>query len=288
MSLLLSFLPQSLRRRLILSKMKVDARALAHVRVKVAETEAESIAAARLVHDSYVTRGILRPHDTGIHLSEFSASPTTWTFVAKLGDEVIGTISLLTGETLCGQPTRLPMETIYGPELRPFRAAGELLAEVGALAIAPEYRGSGLVLWLNRIMMKATVALGVDRLVIAVHPNAGELYREALLFSEVGPERAYPGLNKSARAIALSLEMRDVTGKFQRAFASYGPNACNMHTIYAAALPQIQEPDALKSLHRLSARRALRRARPDVVPPRASLSTYPEAFVPGAAEWAVL
>lgn len=270
---LMSLVPRALRRSMVFSRMHIDHELLADVSVKLVETAEEALAAAALVHDAYVKRGILAPHPTQVHLSSHSAAPSAWVFIATHRGRVVGTISLV---ECAGE---LPLDQVFRAEMDVFRGRGEHLAECGALAVAPEFRHSGIVFWLNRIMTHTALARGVDRIVIAVHPNAQDFYREALLFQREGPERSYPGLNKSARAIALTLPLGTIESDYSKEFDHLGPCPQNARWLYFEAdIPQIQQPTNLDPFasDRRFLRKVITRARPDVVAIRQSLASYTE------------
>jgi hypothetical protein len=82
-----------------------------------------------------------------------------------------------------------------------------------------EHRGTGVVYLLNRIMWECAQHMAVDRLLMAVHPNAMDLYAATMLFEQVGPVRHYPGLNTNALAVAM---MQDVTTSRRRFVRDFG------------------------------------------------------------------
>jgi hypothetical protein len=254
---LLSLLPRSLRDRVIRSQMKIDESEIRDLEVKVAATVKEHEAAARLVHDTYVARGILRPHASGVRVTPYTLLPTSVVFVAKQGEEVVGTLSLI-----CDSPMGLPMESIYGAEVQALRDQGRLPAEVGALCVSEHHRGAGVVYLLNRIMADTARLLGVDDLVIAVHPGAEDLYRAALLFGRIGDLKHYPGLERSALAVALRLDLKDSRQRYSEVFGRQGRDCANPHWLYFERQnPQIagMETCAFTLADELLRRRATRR-----------------------------
>jgi hypothetical protein len=261
---LLTMLPRSLRQKLIRSRMGFVDTDIEGFEVTLAEGEDDTFAAARSVHDSYVERGIMSPHPSGLRVTPHVVLPTTRIFVAKLAGRVIGTISLV-----IDSPMGLPMDAVYGDELGSLRTPPTRIAEVGALAIAREHRRTGLVFLLNRIMFECAARLGIDRLVIAVHPDAEDLYAATMLFERFAGERCYPGLNRSARAVALTLDLTTAEQQLARAFGGLGPCNANTHHLYfVRPCPQIDLPTCLTDRsareQRLDACAALVRARRDV------------------------
>jgi hypothetical protein len=253
------WLPPALRRRLVLSRATRDPR-LADVRFTVVSTRAEALAAATLVHDAYVGRRLLSPHPSGLHVSQRSASPCTWAFLATRGDEPIGTISMVVDSD-----AGLPMEAVYGAEIAALRADGSRLAEVGAFAVSRPYRGTGLLFPLMWTMWRMALELSVDRFTAAVHPDAAWFYGDLLSFRVAGAERRYPGLNASARAVGLvSPPFDEIEDDYARLFDRLWP--------LGGAQAESGAPARTSSSRaRRAARQALMRARPDVIPRRPSL-----------------
>lgn len=261
---ILRLLPGTLRDRAIRRLVAIKPREIEDVTVKVASTAAEIEAAARVLHDAYVARGLLPAHASGVRVTPHLILPTTATFIAKRGDEVVGTMALI----LDG-PLGLPMDKIYGEEIAALRAQGRKLAEVGALCVAKGHRRQGISFLLNKIMLHcARELLGVDDLVIAVHPDAEVLYRAALLFHRIGPTRSYPGLNKTALATALRLDVRAAPALYLRTFGKAKRLSNPYHMYVVDETAQLEMPAASNFLEkvrlpRMHAAAALARARPD-------------------------
>lgn len=219
---LFKLLPSSIRERLVRRAFRLDESAIAALEVSVAETPRDYEAAARLVQALYVKRGIATEHPSGARVTPHVLAPTTAVFVAKSGGEVVGTISLTLDSEL-----GLPMDKIYRDELAPLRARGRRLAEVGALCLAPGHRGTGCMYLLSRIMNDYALRAGCDDLVIAVHPDVADYYRANMLFEQIGAVKTYPGLEKSALAIAMRLDKRTFEDRLLARFAWRHHDASN-------------------------------------------------------------
>jgi ribosomal protein S18 acetylase RimI-like enzyme len=242
--------------------MKFSERELDGVVVKFAESPEEALAASHIVHRAYVRRGLVAPHPTGLRVTPHAIAPTTHTFVAMSGDRYVGTLSLI-GDG----PLGLPLDAVYGEEVATFRGAGERVAEVGCLAILPSFRRKGIVSLLYRFMYEVAMKTGIERLVAAVHPNAEEIYRAALLFERFGGERHYPGLNRSARAVALDLDLRQAEARMRAAFGAMPKTTSNPLYVYVESeRPELRVPatGTVGVAEREAMARALVEARPDV------------------------
>lgn len=160
--------------------------------------------AFRLVHDQYVWRGYMAPHQSGWRLSLHNALPSTKVFVAKAGARLIGTLTLIQDS-----PIGLPMEEIYQEELKGLRDQGRHMAEVSALAIDPTLRASGVAILMRLVRMLVLYAAEfgrLDDLCIAVNPRHVEFYRKFLHFRPFGQLKHYRKVN-GAPAIALRLDL---------------------------------------------------------------------------------
>lgn len=79
---LMRLLPGSVRHALIRRASRPDERELAGLEVRIASSVDEYLEAAKLVHDAYVSRGIMQSHGSGVRMTPFLALPSTIVFVA--------------------------------------------------------------------------------------------------------------------------------------------------------------------------------------------------------------
>jgi hypothetical protein len=63
--------------------------------IRRAETLDELRQAYRLVHDAYVEAGYIQPHSSRMRARVFDASPNMATFIAKVGQRVVGVLSIV-------------------------------------------------------------------------------------------------------------------------------------------------------------------------------------------------
>jgi len=121
------------------------------------------------------------------------------------------------------------------------------------------------------MFLAASRLLGVDDLVIAVHPDAADLYSATLRFEQIGPVRRYPALDRSALSVALRLDLRRAESVFLKHWGQLPKTPANTHWLYIERVdPQISLPsdpstiEDVKSLHRKATMR-LASLRPDIV-----------------------
>lgn len=163
--------------------------------------------AERLVHEVYVARGLRDPAGPRRAIGAGRAV----VFVAHVDGAVGATLSLLRDST-----RGLPADALYSAELSALRADGRRLAEVSALAVDPQWRGSALALVRPLVQLVGVYARdveGVDELCIAVHPRHAPFYEGRFGFTRFGAEKPYGAVN-GAPAVGLRLDLHrpPVTG----------------------------------------------------------------------------
>lgn len=258
--LLYRILPRIAQRKLLLRYIRFDEAKLANVRVHLAETTPDVKAAMGLLHEIYTGRGIIKPNKARLHVTKHNALPSTMVFVAKKNDQVIATLSLARDT-----PIGLPIETTHRPEVDSLRAQGMQIAEVVGTACDEEYRGSGLVFYLYRIMLHSALRSGLDYIVMRSQPKGALLYEELMACDQLGEMRPDPTLNNKA-FIALALNIKTCEGRFYERFAELAAHESTPHYFFfKKPLPQVEMPEDYSiSAARLEASAALVRARFDL------------------------
>jgi hypothetical protein len=177
----LRFFPQWLQARIIRSKFEVDYNLPEELVFKQAETVEEIRQAFKLVHDSYVELNYMDRTESELRFSVFQALPTTVILVAKLGDDVVGTISIVPDSAV-----GLPVDMTW--DLSKYRKNGKMIAEVTSLAIKKDFRmrRGKLLLPLCKIMfLYCEKIFKLDGIVIATTLEVEPFYLHVLLFEKV-------------------------------------------------------------------------------------------------------
>ncbi len=161
----------------------------AGVECKTANTLDELGQARELVLRTYIRKGYVQ--DGGLNQDRANAYRDAQTFVAKRGDSVVMTVTLVPDS-----PLGLPMDEIYGAEMDLLRHQRRVLAEASAFA-GHECLGSqgmSCYLALARQLYFHARGAGVDDLCIAVNPRHSAFYERVLLFEDLGDTdpRPYP------------------------------------------------------------------------------------------------
>ena len=279
----LKWLPRGVRERLLRGLIAFRPDEVEGVTVGVAVTVEELTAASSLLHEAYVARGLTAPHPSRLRVTPHMLLPTTMTFVARQLGRVVATMSLI----LDG-PLGLPMESLCPGEVGPLRSRGRRLAEVGALCVAEGFRRRGITVLLNKLMWRCAVEImGVDDLLIAVHPEAEDVYHGVLGFHSIGAVGAYPGLQKRAPALSMHLDLRTMPDDWREQFGTKVSVSNPYHVFFRMEHEQIRMPapnfPELARTARLAAARVLARACPDAVTQLAPPARrYLSSLLPGS------
>jgi hypothetical protein len=152
-----------------------DSRNASHV-MRVSENRAEREAAFMLVHRAYREAGLTDDNAMQMRVMKHHLLDTTDVLVAKRGDDVRFTVSLVR-DGACG----LPAESLFQQEVQAMREAGIKLAEVSCVAsdCADDNKKQRFETLVKMISLTIHVARrrGTDRLLLAVHPRHAKLYQ---------------------------------------------------------------------------------------------------------------
>jgi GNAT superfamily N-acetyltransferase len=236
----LAVLPRPLRFSVYRRFVRCDPAPTPRLVLKIAETRAELEECFRVLHDAYVHEGFMQPHPSGLRVTVYHALPTTTTLLAKLDDEVIGTISLVRESAL-----GFPMQKIY--HLGDIRRAGGTIAEVSSLAVDHRYqKQGGIVLFpLLKFMYEySTRFFDTRHLVIAVNPNRIGLYEAILFFNRLHQNKvAHYDFVNGAPAIGAHLDLKLAPELFRRCYDHMPPER-NLYRYFAdVTLPNIKFPE---------------------------------------------
>lgn len=236
----LAVLPRQTRFAAYRSLVRCDVAPPDKLVLKLAETQEELEACFRLLHDAYVSAGFMKPDSSGLRVTLYHALPTTTTLLAKYGDRVVGTISLIRESAL-----GFPLQKIF--DIDAIRRAGGNIAEVSALAVDRRFQATGgMVLFpLMKFMYEyATKYFDTRHLVIAVNPRHIGLYESLLFFRRLrqNPVEHYDFVN-GAPAVGAHLDLSLAPELMRRHYAHKEPSK-NLHQYFiTGTLPNIVFPD---------------------------------------------
>lgn len=204
-----SKLPPSLRAKLVRRQIRLSLTPPDDIIFKLAETEEELVGALKLLHDSYVRENFMKPHPSSLRATCYHALPTTSTLIAKRGDQVVATISMIRNNCL-----GLPLEKIF--DLSHIKRKSVHIAEISSLAVHPDYRGhQGIFFLLTKYMMEYSLKFyHVAFWVIAVNPKHTEIYKDIFLFDELEKSIKKYDFVEGAPAIGYFTELSQLKLRF--------------------------------------------------------------------------
>ncbi|MFH1771804.1 MAG: hypothetical protein ABH872_03215 [Candidatus Omnitrophota bacterium] len=169
-----------------------------------------------LVYKEYASRGYIpKYYKSKLKLSIFNALPDTATFVAKQGNKVVATVTLIPDSGL-----GIPMDKIFKKEVDGLRKKHRKVSEVSQLSIDAKLfpKGWFSMFNFNKLMFVfklfklvfdyASNVSKIDELCIAVNPKHQYLYK-FLYFEPMGKLKYYGSVNKApALAFHLTLDKK--------------------------------------------------------------------------------
>lgn len=202
---LLRFVPKSIRARFIRRNLNLPYELPEDLIFKIADSREELTQAFTLLHDSYVSAGFMKPHPSKMRVTLYHALPTTTTLVAKRGNKVVATISIISRDVF-----DLPLESIF--DIEKVIPQSKKVVEISSLAVHPDYRSQGgeLFFSLTKYMYHYTLNyFHAEYLIIAVNPKHAELYELLMGFKKIEQEvvDSYSFAN-GAPAVGMFLDLK--------------------------------------------------------------------------------
>lgn len=195
--------------------------------VKMVETPSEYFGALKLLHDSYVVKGLMDPDPRGIRITPHHLLPETHIMIVKSGDEIIGT-----GTIVHEHQVPFPSYKVYTEEIKKLIDRNHNLIELSSLAVHPDYRKKNNMI---QILISKYYAHFVNQLyqhpyhICTAHPKALLFYRLMFNLQQSGNIINYDFVNNAKAAFIhgpiamqdlLKLE-KDFSGKGKKNFMSF-------------------------------------------------------------------
>ncbi|MCR5867068.1 GNAT family N-acetyltransferase [Aquincola sp. J276] len=235
----LNVLPMAWRFALYRRMIDCDPAPPANLQLKIADTREELAACFALLHDAYVGSGFMKPHPSGMRVTQYHALPTTTTLCAKIDGVVVGTMSMIR-EGVFG----FPLQAAF--DLSEVRAKEGQIAEISALAVHPDYRrtGGAILFPLMKFMYEyCTEYFDTRHLVIAVNPDKIELYESLLFFKRLRDNVVdrYDFAN-GAPAVGATLDLAHAPALFEQVYGGRSTRKNLFKYFVQTRLPNIQSP----------------------------------------------
>lgn len=198
---LLKILPKELVYRAQRRLIKLPLNPQQNLSYKVAESEDELRQAFYLIYKNYEREGFTQKNSAQVRLTKYHLLPSTQVLIAKRGDRVVGTLSVM-AQSFMGLPSA---ELLNDPS--PIELEGQM-AEISCLAIAKDQAGQGgAILWslIHYLYYLSRHHMNLDFWFISFHPRFKPLYEGLLGFTilDNGGVVDYGMANNSPALLAL-------------------------------------------------------------------------------------
>lgn len=209
------------------------------------EDTGDLIKACKILYGAYTNAGFMRPDRSGYRFTAYHALPYCYTAVAKVAGEIVATATIVVRSA-----DPLPIESLF--EIDAYCGPGRRPAEVSGLAVSPEYRNRGRVLFplLKYIYHYAERRLGVTDFVVTVNPRHVPFWRGVLLF-DVLPGDSAPSYDfvDGAPAVGVALRLETVPAKYARAYRGRPAGASMYEYMVERQFPQYEIPRGSVSVY---------------------------------------
>ena len=184
------------------------------VQIRLAHTAEDLAAAYSLVYDRYVKQGFQAEDPKGIRFTPHFALPTSHTFIAAIGTEVVGTLTMIIDGAL-----GLCMEKDYPDEIKALRDRGCRMAELSCLVTRRSRDLPALLRLFHAAYAYALHQQGVTDFCIAVTTEHQQFYRSALLFEQIGDSKPCAVLSNNADVVGMRLNLPSAEQAYYNAYS---------------------------------------------------------------------
>lgn len=184
-------------------------------------TLADLRGAFQVVHRTFVEKGYIEPRASGLRIRKYEAVQEMAHFVAKDGDQVVGTLSVIEDSPDLG----VPCDVAFKQEVDRLRATGRRLCEMTNQAVDRPYRRSAILSELLRACFAQAMAEGFQEVVGTVSPGHAGFF-EIVGFRRLSEVKSYTDkiedpvvlLGCNVEELKASLEAADPRTDGERAF----------------------------------------------------------------------
>lgn len=171
--------------------------------IRIATDPSEIATANKLVCEKYIGEGYW-DDDQPFRQNCYMHSEMRVVFVIEISGEIVGTASIVKDSD-----SGLPLDKTHPDVLRTFRATGEYLAEVSALALDKTVIDQrNIILFLFKFIYQYSFYYcRVDRFVIATTARHAAFYKSAYCFEELGGGSCYRYVKAHVKPTVLTLPL---------------------------------------------------------------------------------
>lgn len=203
------YIPKNLKGNLIRSNMVITYDIPQGVYFKFANQRDEFDQAFKLLYMQYLSVNLQAPNELKMRITRYHMLPTSHTLVAKIGERVIGTLTIVKDSFL-----GLPSDNML--DLMKFKS--QKVAEISALAIDKEYKGK-IFFPLLKFMYEACVKLNIVNLIASTIPGiASDLYESVLFFDRITPKPIRYPFGNNLEVVFMHLNLVEAKYLFEKAY----------------------------------------------------------------------
>jgi hypothetical protein len=192
------------------------AQSLNDIRFTRAFEESEFEGAFRCIYQSYRKRGLAPRRHHEMRLTRHHLLPSTRVFVARAGQQVVGTLSLVEDGQL-----GVPMRAVFDAQVEELARRDPRIAEATCLAVGDSLQnGPEIVHRLMGLLAQAASRRGITRVLIAVHPRHVAFYARSAGFRPFTSALPYPSVG-GRLAVALQLDLAMLRSNFPEVHRRY-------------------------------------------------------------------
>lgn len=174
--------------------------------ISLARSVSDLMGSFKILYDAYVRVGLVNENPHQVRLTPFHLLPSTEVIVAKLGEIVTSTITMVPDSD-----AGLPMDNMYGEELDRLRKSGLQIAEIGCLADRRRSPIRFIKVFgeLARLAVQVASSRGIGGLVVATHPRHAGFYSRSFGFQQFGGIESCPYV-KGNPAVGMLLDFNRI------------------------------------------------------------------------------
>lgn len=186
----------------MLSRIRAPELSNGNITIRLARNSEEIAAANAIVYQSYIEKGYWEDDESALKQNKYFNSAARKVFVVADEDRVVGSASII-----LDSKEGVPADMFQPSAMRRFRATGDRLAEVSALAVDKDVKAPrNLILFLFKFVYQYSFYYaGIDRFVVVSTPKHAFFYEKVCLFSRVAQSQVYNYVNVEAQLLTLNL-----------------------------------------------------------------------------------
>jgi len=141
-----------------------------------------------VTHGEYQRSGIVKEQRALFLYNEGLLNPDSTLFLARKGQEVLGTLGVIAGDN-----QQLPCSQLFSAEIAALELCKRKVVELGTLSVKQSLQHDNLVFMLYLKIMVYTIAVEkVDDILIQVRKSAASFYMRNFLFRQAGKIKKHP------------------------------------------------------------------------------------------------